>query len=132
MGGLIDTSVLIEIERGNLAASILASPAIDLAISAISVSELLQGVHGAARGVRRTTREAWIERLLALLPVIPFDLPAARIHASLPSRMKAKGHGRIGGNDLIIAATALSRGLSVVTRDKKSFPKVPELTVMSW
>jgi predicted nucleic acid-binding protein len=33
---------------------------------------------------------------------------------------------------LLVAATALSRGWDVVTRDRRSFPKIPDLVVRVW
>jgi predicted nucleic acid-binding protein len=32
----------------------------------------------------------------------------------------------------MIAATALANGLALVTRDKRSFPKIPGLEVVLW
>ena len=34
--------------------------------------------------------------------------------------------------DFAIAATAIARGLDVVTRDERSFPLIPGLTVIRW
>jgi len=39
-------------------------------------------------------------------------------------------HGvTIGAHDLLIGATALANGLAVITWDRRSFPKMPELDV---
>jgi len=40
--------------------------------------------------------------------------------------------GRLGAHDLIIAASALARGLKVITRDERSFPLVSGLEVILW
>ena len=50
----------------------------DFAISANSASELLHGVHRAANPAQRRRREAFVEGLLARLPIISFDAVAAR------------------------------------------------------
>jgi predicted nucleic acid-binding protein len=62
---LIDTDMLVDLERG------VANPAVeraigteDRAISVITVSELLHGVHR-AKGAQRTRRGAFVEHLLA-------------------------------------------------------------------
>jgi hypothetical protein len=40
----------------------------------LSVSELLHGVHRADSEARRARREYYVERIIELLPVCPFDL----------------------------------------------------------
>jgi tRNA(fMet)-specific endonuclease VapC len=133
MGALIDTSIFIAAERGrlNLDEVLGKSADIELAISAVTASELLHGVHRASKKNQKARREAFVERLLEVWPVLPFDLTAARLHAGLWTRLAAKGVS-IGPHDLMIAATALANGLSLVTRDKRSFPKIPGLQVVLW
>lgn len=134
MGTLIDSSVLIAGERGqlDLDALLLASHAEeDFAISAVTASELLHGMHRARTPAQWSRREAFVEGLLAQLPVIPFDLVAARIHARLAVELGAK-RVQVGPHDLLIAATAMARGYGVATRDERSFPKVPGLSLLRW
>jgi len=50
------------------------------AISAVTASELLHGVHRVSAAKRGST-EAFVEGLLERLPVLPFDLISARVHA---------------------------------------------------
>jgi tRNA(fMet)-specific endonuclease VapC len=85
VGTLIDSSVLIDVERGRLDLGDLLRGRADedFAISAVTASELLHGVHRAKVAAQRSVREAFVEGLLAQLPVIPFDLMTARIHARL-------------------------------------------------
>jgi predicted nucleic acid-binding protein len=133
VGALIDSSVVIAAERGALDLdSVLREHSdTDFALSAITASELLHGVHRADSRERRSRREAFVETLLSRLPVIAFDLIAARAHAGLWAELAARG-AVIGAHDLLIAATAISRGLDVVTRDERSFPRIPGLTVLQW
>ena len=133
MGALIDSSVLIDIERGLFDPERVSAEVADtdIAISAITASELLHGVHRASKQRVRSQREAFVERLLELWPVLPFDLTSARIHARLWAELAAKGIP-IGAHDLMIGATALAYGLELVTRDKRSFPKIPGLHVLLW
>jgi predicted nucleic acid-binding protein len=65
------------------------------------------------------------------MPVLPFDLVVARIHAGLWAQLAAKGTA-VGVHDLLIAATAIAAGYRVVTRDGRSFPKIPGLSTASW
>lgn len=133
MGILLDSSVLIAAERGALdLGGILASfPDDSLALSAITASELLHGVHRAKTPAQRTRREAFVESQLARFPVVAFDLPMARLHARLSAELAQKGTP-VGAHDLLIGATALSVGYKVATRDARSFPRIAGLEVVLW
>jgi predicted nucleic acid-binding protein len=131
VGTLIDSSVLIATERRTLDLdAALAAPAEDsVGIAAITASELLHGVHRASTPALRRQRETFVERLLAALPVFPFDLVTARIHASLWASLAAKGTS-VGAHDLLIGATAIAAGYRVATRDRRSLAKIPGLEVV--
>ena len=133
MGALIDSSVLIAAERGALdLESILEEyEDTDFALSAITASEMLHGVHRADDAARHSRREAFVEALLSRFPVLAFDLAAARAHARLWAQLAGDGV-KVGAHDLLIAATAMAKGLDVVTRDEKSFPKIPGLSFIRW
>lgn len=131
MGTLIDSSVLIAAERQTLDLETAMAAHADepVAIAAITASELLHGVQRAASPAQRQRRETFVERLLAVLPVFPFDLVTARIHASLWASLAAKG-ASVGPHDLLIAATAIASGYRVATRDRRSFGRIPGLEVV--
>lgn len=133
MGALIDSSVLIAAERNKTGLDELLRDHGEeaIAIAAITASELLHGVHRAQKPAQRTRREAFVENILAVVPVVPFDVVTARVHASLWAQLASKGVN-IGAHDLLIAATALAIGFDVATHDKRSFPKIPGLTVVAW
>ena len=133
MAALIDSSVLIAVERGklDLAARLREHGDEPVGIAAITASELLHGVHRATTAAQRGRRETFVERLLAGLPVLPFDLVVARLHARLWADLARRG-AVIGAHDLIIGATALAAGYDVVTHDARSFPKIPGVTVRRW
>jgi predicted nucleic acid-binding protein len=130
MATLIDSSVLIAMERGDLAGDAITAryAGEDVAISAVTASELLHGVHRARTPGQRHRRQAFIEGLLAQLPVIAFDLTVARVHASLWADLAKRGVA-VGERDLMIGATALARNYTLATRDERSFPKIPGLSV---
>jgi predicted nucleic acid-binding protein len=132
MGFLIDSSVLVAADRGLLDLDRLLESQGDeaVALAAISASELLHGLHR-LKGVRRARSEAFVERILAALPIVPFDLAAARVHAVLAADLRAKGTP-VGPHDLLIAATAVLRGDAVATRDLRSFPRIHGLDVVTW
>lgn len=132
MGQVIDSSVLIAAERGRLDIQTALADHRDemFAVSAITASELLHGVHRVAAG-RRGPTEAFVEGLLAKLPILPFDGMSARVHARLWAELAMAGK-MVGERDLMIAATAMARGFGIVTRDERSFPRIPGLEVSRW
>lgn len=131
MGTLIDSSVLVAAERRTLIleGALGAHAEEPVGIASITASELLHGVHRAATAAQRQGRETFVERLLAVLPVFPFDLGTSRIHASLWAGLASKG-ASVGSHDLLIGATAIALGYRVVTRDRRSFGKIPGLEVI--
>jgi predicted nucleic acid-binding protein len=133
VGTLIDSSVLIAAERGTLDLTHLLERQADepVAIAAVTASELLHGVHRQKPGVRRARIETEIEALLGLLPVVPFDLAAARVHAMLSAGLRARGQA-VGAHDLLIAATGVMLGYRIATRDRRSFPRIKGLDVVYW
>ena len=130
MAVLIETDILVELQRGGNQASL--DNAIgehDRAISVITVSELLHGVHPAT-GARRAQRSTFVEHLLAGMHPIPITEPIARVHAEIWAQL---AHGRkvIGAHDLWIAATAIAHGYGVVTHNCADFKRVPGLDVIT-
>jgi tRNA(fMet)-specific endonuclease VapC len=132
MGKVIDSSVLIAGERGdlNLAKAFGEHPKENFAISTVTASEILHGVHR-TKGSKRAMTEAYVESILGRLVVLPFDLKCARVHANLRAESASTGNS-ISMRDLMIAATALSGNHEIVTRDKRSFPRIPGLRVVHW
>lgn len=130
MGFLIDSSVLIALEREKLTLEALRMDLMDqiFAISAITASELLHGVHRAVDPRIRENRRQFVEYILAGFPIIPFDLSAARVHAALWAALQSQGQ-MIGSHDLLIAATARSRSFGIMTLNAREFQRIPELAV---
>ncbi len=133
MGTLIDSSVLIAGERKqlDLDSALAAHGDEPVAIAAVTASELLHGVHRATGQAQRQRRQAFVEALLARLPVLPFDLLVARLHASLWAQLAARGLS-VGAHDLLIGASAIAAGYRVATRDARSFSRIPGLSVVRW
>ena len=130
MAQSIDSSIFITLERRGQPLSTLASAAPDepIALASITASELLAGVHRADSPERRLRREAFVEAILGVVPLLPFDLQLARTHAQLWAHLAVSGQ-LIGANDLLIAATALSYDYAVLTQNVREFQRVPGLIV---
>jgi tRNA(fMet)-specific endonuclease VapC len=128
---LIDSSVFIAAERGQIELEdIDFGDGATLAASAIAAAGILHGIHRTTGPQRRATREAIVEAFLGRVPVIPFDMPAARVHARISADLARQGI-TVGAHDLLIAATALSVGGRVATRDLRSFPRIPGLEILA-
>ena len=130
MGLIIDSTVLVTLDRGRQDLSALESrlPEGPIGVAAITVSELLAGVYRAESAVRRLGREALIEAVVERIPTFAFDLRVARTHARLWAQLASAGQ-LIGAHDLIIAATAITHDYSVLTDNIRDFDRVPGLDV---
>ena len=116
--GLIDTSVLIEIER--VAAEALPG---EVAVSAITFAELAAGPHATDDPAERARRQDRLQRAEATFEPIPFDGSTARAYglvyaATVSAGRKARGRRAV---DLMIAATAVAAELPVYTRNPTDF-----------
>lgn len=111
---ILDTSVLIAFERGKLGVDAVLG-ADDAAIAAITAMELLVGVERADEA-HRQARAVRVEAILSSLPVEPYTVGIARVHARLVVEAMARGRSR-SANDMMIAATAAATGRVLLTTD---------------
>ena len=130
---VIDTSVLIGAERARQALPAALAPYLDApaAISAITVAELLHGVHRAATPDQQARRRAFVDAVLAACPVLEFGLAAAEAYAEVWATLAAAGQP-IDTHDLLIGATALAERAAVLTSNPRDFRRIPGLTVLAW
>ncbi len=91
----------------------------DFVTSAVVYAEV---VHGSVRGKPPAFER--LEVLIEEIPVLPFDYRAARAYAALPFQRASY--------DRLIAAHALSLGLTLVTDNRADFADVPGLAVENW
>jgi tRNA(fMet)-specific endonuclease VapC len=129
MAFLIDTSVLVDAERGGTALQRVPRDE-EHSISVITVSELLHGIHRAEDGPRQMQRQAFVEQVLVELEALSVTIDVVRVHAGTWAELEAAGE-MIGVHDLWIAATALSQGLQVATTNAREFERVPGLSVLA-
>ncbi|MEU7836823.1 PIN domain-containing protein [Nonomuraea sp. NPDC049129] len=115
---ILDTGVLIAAERGKASVDEVIGDADDVAIAAITVAELLVGVE-LADDVRRPAWQAFVDEVLALVPVEEYTTDVARVHARLLAHVRREGKAR-GAYDLLIAATAATTARTIVTMDSSA------------
>jgi len=99
-----------------------------LAVSSITVAELEFGVQ---KSQYPPQNQQALEQFLMPLVILDFDHEAARTYGKLRAWFETKGK-TIGALDMLIAAHALSKGLSLVTNNVREFSKVPGLKVINW
>jgi tRNA(fMet)-specific endonuclease VapC len=100
----------------------------DLAISAITKSELMFGVEISPR---MSQDRLALEGYLKHVEVLDYPADAARHYGEIRAALKAAGT-MIGANDLLIAAHARSLGLTLVTNNTREFGRVEGLTLENW
>lgn len=99
----------------------------DVAIAAVTAAELLVGVELADRR-NRQRRQSFVEDVLSVIAIEPYDLEVARVHATLLAHTRRSRRPR-GAHDLLIAATALARRRLVVSADPTGFADLPDVAV---
>ena len=131
MAFLIAADVIIHAERKklDLDAWLRAHPDEEVRLAAITVAELWRSAERAAPP-QRTRRQKFLERMLEVIEVVPYTEGAAIEHARLWATVNATGQ-RVGMQDLILAATALESGATVVAMNTRRFDAIPGLTVIA-
>ena len=126
---LFDTTFLIDAERGGVDVEEVIDDADDVAIAAVTIAELRAGALLASRR-RKSTRTAFVDDIVATIPVINYDPEVAEIHAELLVEVRAQGEPR-GAHDLIIAATARASDRTILSADRTAFRNLPGVSVHS-
>ena len=133
MGLILDTNVLIDAEQGRVDLSEVSSIKIyqEVFISAITIAELLTGVHMAKTVEERILRSAFVQHIILKIPALAFDAAVAKTYSELYTYfLKARKSGP-GIHDLQISATAITHGYAILTSNIADFNKIPGLQVIS-
>lgn len=100
----------------------------EISIPSIVLAELY---YGAAKS---TAREKVIQRLqefIAPLHIVAFNSRSAMAYGTIRAELESMGRV-IGPNDLVVAATTLGNGGTLVTHNVKEFSAVPGLRIEDW
>ena len=97
-------------------------------VSSITVGEL---IYGAYKSQQKSKNLEAILKILSPFMVIDFDSKDAWEYGEIRAGLEVKDKA-IGGNDLIIAAQARRRGLTVITNNTREYKRVTGLKVEDW
>jgi tRNA(fMet)-specific endonuclease VapC len=127
---LLDTNIVSNLIRepgGRIADRIVEVGERQVCTSIVVAAELRYGA--AMRGSSRLTSQ--VEAILNTLEALPLESPADEAYGLIRLQLESKGTP-IGGNDLLIAAQALSLNYIVVTDNEGEFGRVRGLRTENW
>jgi tRNA(fMet)-specific endonuclease VapC len=127
---LLDTNIVSDLVRnpqGKVADQIIKVGESKVCTSIIVAAELQYG----SKKKQSQRLSSQIEAVLGALEILPFEKPADASYGSIRAQLE-RGGNPIGGNDLLIAAQALTLGYTVVTDNEKEFSRVKDLHVENW
>jgi predicted nucleic acid-binding protein len=137
VGVILDSSVIIAAERRchsvrQILEQVQASQGdIEIALSVVTVAELMHGAYRAKTPEQQQRRLAFIDRLCRDVPVHPVTLAVARLAGRIDGQQESKGI-QVAFEDLLIGATALHLDYAVATINLRHFRQIPDLTVINF
>ena len=131
---LLDTNIISELIKPEPNLNVLQQFELlqnELSISSVVWHELRFGWLKMPDSKRKQAIGIFIHDVVSLLPIVPYDSQAARIHAEI--RVEAQKSGQtLPFADGQIAAIAMSQGLSLVTRNTKDFEAIVGIRLINW
>ena len=131
MSVLVDTNVCIRFLNGrseSVRDRFRATPPGQICLCSVVVGELLFGAAKSQHPDRTLAKQL---RFVSRFVSFPFDDMAARSYAQIRAELERAG-GMIGANDLLIAAIAVSGGVTLVTNNVREFGRVKGLILENW
>jgi tRNA(fMet)-specific endonuclease VapC len=129
----LDTTFLADLIRKNPDANKklnnLAKQSDSLSTTIINSAELFYGAH---KSKSVDTEKAKLKLVLSRFLVFEMDEVSAEKFGEILSKLDKQGQ-KIADRDIMIAAIAITKGENViVTRNKKDFEKIPQLTIQTY
>lgn len=135
MGLILDSSVVIAAERRGdnvtqMLKQIVAATGDQRAVlSSVGLTELVHGIYRAHTAEARSRRDSFIRELLADVEVYSYTKETALVAGKIDGEQQSRGIV-IPFGDLLIGATALEVGYSVLTVNVRHFERIPGLSVV--
>jgi tRNA(fMet)-specific endonuclease VapC len=121
---ILDSDHCVAVLRAQLDLTGFVSPEEELAITSVSVGEL---VHGAAKSRRSAENSTRLDVLLAALTILPYDEWSAQRFGEIKAQLEQAGEG-ISDLNLQIASIALDQNAALVTHNQKHFSRLKNLS----
>ncbi len=102
-----------------------------VAIASVTLHEAIFGVERLPAGKRKEILRAYMRDVVAKIPVLPYDAPAAEWHARERLRLEALGRP-LPYADGQIAAVTVIHGLTLVTANVRDFQGIEGLRFEDW
>lgn len=137
MGLILDSSIVIAAERRGDTVEQLIQNIVntmgdqEAALSAIGLTELVHGIYRAQTAQIQHRRKVFIDELLSDVPVYPYTRETALLAGRIDGEQQSRGFV-IPFGDLLIGATALLLGYSVLTANLRDFRRIPNLSVVQF
>lgn len=125
---ILDSDHCIAILRGKLDLRTKVNVDEELAVTTVSVAELM---YGAYRSQRIADNLARVDVLLAALVILPFDEFAARRFGVLKAGLEISG-APLHDLDLQIASIALEQNAPLLTHNQRHFERIENLILDDW
>jgi len=128
---LIDTNICIYIINNRVEGSshwIRSAGIENVCISSISIAELEYGI---SKSVKFEETQNALYKFLSGFNILDFDLNAAQAYGKIRSDLQKSGTP-IGSMDMLIAATAISRKMTLVSNNEKEFNRISNLETVNW
>jgi predicted nucleic acid-binding protein len=135
MGLVLDSSVVIAAERRGenvtqMLRQIMAASGDQRAVlSSVGLTELVHGIYRAQTAQTRNRRDSFIRELLNDVEVYPYTKETALMAGKIDGEQQARGI-IIPFSDLLIGATALEVGYSILTANTRHFRMIPGLAIV--
>ncbi|WP_027891549.1 type II toxin-antitoxin system VapC family toxin [Calidithermus chliarophilus] len=128
---LLDTDICIHVARHRPRQVLERLRSLEYGEVNISVITEFELTYGALKSADPQGKLAQVELVTRLAPPLPLDSSAVAAAARIRLELERKGL-RIGAYDTLIAAQALSLGLTLVTNNVREFGRVEGLRVENW
>ncbi len=136
MGLILDSSIVIDSERrGDTVVQLLRKVVSvtgdqKVALSSVGLTELTHATYRAKLPSVQLRHEYFLQSLLAELDVVPYTKNTALLAGRIDGEQRTLGIA-IPSMDLLIGATALEIGYSILTVNLRHFRLIPGLTVLT-
>jgi predicted nucleic acid-binding protein len=133
VGWLIDTSLWIAVERGQLGAADIAAITRQepVYLSPVNVAEIQFGVELLPAGAKKQKATAALRRLRRK-PQLRITVETAEVFGALAAKLKkARRDPNVRINDLWLAAQAIQRNLKLLTLNPRDFKDIPGLKMIA-